>query len=77
MKANYYAIIGNDGRINERPQGQFVVPQSYSSAPGQSLQGGERGSSFPAGTTSKTSASRKRTRWIIGRKSRRTHEASS
>lgn len=52
VNSNYYMIIGNDGRVDTRSQGQLPVQQSYSSAPGQSLQGGERGSSVPAANLS-------------------------
>ena len=52
VNSNYFMVIGNDGRVDKRAQGQFPVQQSYSTAPGQSLQGGERGSSVPAANLS-------------------------
>jgi hypothetical protein len=52
VNSNYYMVIGNDGRVDTRDQGKFPVQQSYSSAPGQSLQNGERGSSVPAANLS-------------------------
>ena len=52
VNANYYTVIGNDGLIDESPQGQLQSGQSYSSGSGQSLQGGERGSTMPAANLS-------------------------
>ena len=52
VNSNYYTVIGNDGRIDERPQGKIMSQQSYSAAPGQSTQGGERGSTVPAANLS-------------------------
>ena len=49
---NFFMVIGNDGRIDTRDPGQFGGTQIYSSAPGQSLQMGERGSSVPAANLS-------------------------
>jgi len=49
---NYFVVIGNDGRVDTRDPGKFPAQQSYSSAPGQSLQGGERGSTVPAANLS-------------------------
>ena len=49
---NFFMVIGNDGRIDNRDPGMFGGTQIYSSAPGQSLQGGERGSSVPAANLS-------------------------
>jgi len=52
VNSNYYAVIGNDGLRDDTPNGSIPVQQSYSSAPGQSLQGGERNSTFPAANLS-------------------------
>lgn len=52
VNSNYYMVIGNDGRVDTRDQGKFPVQQSYSSAPGQTLQNGERGSTVPAANLS-------------------------
>ena len=52
VNSNYYLVIGNDGRVDTRDQGKFTIPQSYESAPGQSLQGGQRGSTVPAANLS-------------------------
>ena len=52
VNTNYYTVIGNDGRVDERAQGNLQVPHSYSSAPGQTQQGGNKGSSIPAANLS-------------------------
>jgi len=52
VNSNYFMVIGNDGLIDDRSQGQFPVPLSYSTATGQSQQGGERGSTIPAANLS-------------------------
>lgn len=49
---NFFMVIGNDGRVDDRDPGMFGGAQIYSSAPGQSLQGGERGSTVPAANLS-------------------------
>ena len=52
VNTNYFMVIGNDGRIDERDPGKFPVQQSYSPATGQTQQGGERGSTIPAANLS-------------------------
>lgn len=49
---NYFVVMGNDGRLDEQDPGKFGGAQIYSSAPGHSLQNGERGSSVPAANLS-------------------------
>ena len=52
VNSNYFMIIGNDGERDNSSQGQFAYQQSFSSAPGQSLQGGSRNSTVPAANLS-------------------------
>lgn len=52
VNSNYFMVIGNDGRVDERAQGKFPVPLSYSTATGQTQQGGENGSTIPASNLS-------------------------
>ena len=49
---NYFVVIGNDGFVDQTPQGRFPAKKAYQSAPGGSLQGGTRGSSVPAANLS-------------------------
>jgi hypothetical protein len=49
---NYFVVIGNDGFVDQTPQGRFPAKKAYQSAPGGSLQGGTRGSSIPAANLS-------------------------
>ena len=48
VNANYFTVIGNDGKIDESSQGRWAVSQSFQSAPNASQQGGNKGSSIPA-----------------------------
>jgi hypothetical protein len=52
VNSNYYMVIGNDGRVDQRDDGKFPVTQAPGGPPGQSLQGGERGSTIPAANLS-------------------------
>lgn len=52
VNSNYFVTVGNDGYVDETPQGRFPVTNAYQSAPGGSLQGGTRGSSVPAANLS-------------------------
>jgi len=49
---NYYTTIGNDGRVDTRDQGDIISSNIYNPAPGQSQQGGVRGSTIPAANLS-------------------------
>ena len=52
VNSNYFVTIGNDGFVDQTPQGKFPVKKAYQSAPGGSLQGGTRGSAVPAANLS-------------------------
>lgn len=52
VNSNYFVSIGNDGFIDETPDGKYPARQAYSVAPGGSLQGGTRNSTAPAANLS-------------------------
>ena len=49
---NYFLTFGNDGRVDTQDQGDLPIQQFYSVTPGQTQQGGERGSTIPAANLS-------------------------
>ncbi|MEK9699859.1 MAG: hypothetical protein VW270_29035, partial [Candidatus Poseidoniales archaeon] len=51
VNSNFLVTIGNDGSVDDSPQGRYPVKNSYG-APNASQQGGTRGSAVPAANLS-------------------------